>query len=79
MGDTVVKAVKDLTIWLGEVTVLPSNDASVFERLKYGFFKSTLGMLEVQQKGKDVETGSSDENENDYQELKSWVNVELAS
>lgn len=43
MGDTVVQWVKDATIWLGEVTVLPSNDASVFDRLKYGMYKSMFG------------------------------------
>lgn len=43
MGDTVVQWVKDATIWLGEVTVLPSNDASVWDRFKYGVYKSMFG------------------------------------
>lgn len=43
MSDTVVKAVKDATIWLGEVTVLPSDDSSTLERLRYGIYKITMG------------------------------------
>ena len=46
MGDTVVKGVKDATIWLGEVTVLPNDNDSMLERLKYGIERLTLGMLD---------------------------------
>jgi potassium channel subfamily K, other eukaryote len=46
MGDTVVKGVKDATIWLGEVTVLPSNEASVIDRLRYGVERMTLGFID---------------------------------
>jgi potassium channel subfamily K, other eukaryote len=43
MGDTVVQWVKDFTIWLGEVTVLPSDHASAWEQFKYGVYQSILG------------------------------------
>jgi potassium channel subfamily K, other eukaryote len=43
MGDTVVKWVKDATIWLGEITVLPSDESSVLDRLRYGIYKMTFG------------------------------------
>jgi potassium channel subfamily K, other eukaryote len=41
MGDTVVKAIKDFTIYLGEITVLPSDEGGLSDRLKYGVFKVT--------------------------------------
>ena len=66
MGDTVVKGVKDVTIWLGEVTLLPSDSASVFERLKYGFYKTSLGILQ-----QDTQAGKSadEESSEDYLEM----------
>lgn len=68
MGDTVVKGVKDATIWIGEITVLPSNEATVLERLRYGLLKSLFGKRvartkheqrrnERQQKQQDPEDG----------------------
>ncbi|KIW44471.1 uncharacterized protein PV06_02937 [Exophiala oligosperma] len=45
MGDTVVKAIKDATIWLGEVTVLPSDESSMKDRLMHGIYRSTLGKV----------------------------------
>lgn len=45
MGDTVVKGIKDLTIWLGEITVLPSNEGGMVDRLKYGVAKATKGRV----------------------------------
>ena len=45
MGDTVVKVIKDLTIWLGEITVLPSDQGGVVDRLKHGAAKATNGRL----------------------------------
>lgn len=45
MGDTVVKAIKDATIWLGEITVLPSDESSMKDRLKHGIYRSTLGKV----------------------------------
>ena len=67
MGDTVVKGVKDVTIWLGEVTLLPSDSASVFERLKYGFYKTSLGILQPEaQEGK---ARQDEESSDSYQEL----------
>jgi potassium channel subfamily K, other eukaryote len=41
MGDTVVKAIKDFTIYLGEITVLPSDEGGLSDRLKYGISKVT--------------------------------------
>ncbi|KPI44668.1 Outward-rectifier potassium channel TOK1 [Cyphellophora attinorum] len=43
MGDTVVKWVKDVTIWVGEVTVLPSSESTILDRLKYGALKAIFG------------------------------------
>lgn len=43
MGDTVVQWVKDVTIWLGAVTVLPSDDADMWDQFKYGVYKSIFG------------------------------------
>jgi potassium channel subfamily K, other eukaryote len=42
MGDTVVKVIKNLTLWLGEVTFLP-GDAGMKDRLLYGMHKATGG------------------------------------
>lgn len=67
MGDTVVKAIKDVTIWLGEVTVLPSDEGSTLERLKYGLYKATLGRIDPKGKIKDEEELASDED--DFEEL----------
>ena len=50
MGDTVVKWVKDATIWIGEVTVLPNDDASVLDRLRYGVLRSIFGKHIARQK-----------------------------
>src|SRR2546423_9399842 len=43
MGDTVIQLIKDLTIWLGEVTVLPSESSSIRQSLKIGLMKLTGG------------------------------------
>lgn len=45
MGDTVVKGVKDATIWLGEISLLPSTNTRTRERLKIGAYRATLGKL----------------------------------
>lgn len=50
MGDTVVQWVKDATIWLGEVTVLPSNEATMTERLRYGIHRTLFGQDTAQKK-----------------------------
>lgn len=42
MGDTVIKLIKDLTLWFGEVTFLP-GDAGMKDRLVYGAHKATGG------------------------------------
>ncbi|OAP59113.1 hypothetical protein AYL99_06411 [Fonsecaea erecta] len=70
MGDTVVKAVKDVTIWLGEITVLPSSEDTIANRLKHGVYKATLGQLDPRSPGsRDVEKGSETGSESGYQEL----------
>jgi potassium channel subfamily K, other eukaryote len=48
MGETVIQLIKDLTIWLGEVTVLPSETGSVRQSLKFGLTKLTGGKIDVQ-------------------------------
>jgi potassium channel subfamily K len=48
MGDTVIQLIKDLTIWLGEVTVLPSEAGSIRQSLKFGITKLTGGKIDVQ-------------------------------
>lgn len=59
MGDTVVKSIKDITIWLGEITVLPSDEDSVRNRLRHGIYKATLGKVDSRrQAARDVEEGS---------------------
>ena len=45
MGDTVVKVIKDFTIYLGEITVLPSEQGGLSDRLKYGMHKVTGGKV----------------------------------
>lgn len=44
MGDTVVKGIRDLTIYLGEFTVLP-GEASTKDRLKHSAYKLTNGKI----------------------------------
>ena len=48
MGDTVIQLIKDLTIWLGEVTILPSESGSIRQSLKIGLMKLTGGKINVQ-------------------------------
>ena len=50
MGDTVVQWVKDVTIWLGEVTVLPSDESSMLDRLRYGIYRSIFGKQAARKK-----------------------------
>jgi potassium channel subfamily K, other eukaryote len=69
MGDTVVKGVKDATIWLGEVTVLPSDNASVTSRLKYGLERLTLGLIDPEKNPKLMGKKSTDSDDYDFQEL----------
>jgi len=67
MGDTVVKTIKDVTIWLGEISVLPSDENSTKERLKHGIYKATLG--KAASPHEDVENGSDEAGASGYQEL----------
>lgn len=59
MGDTVVKGIKDLTLILGELTVLPGEKGSVRDRIKVGISKITGGRFTVgkhaQEAGKRVD------------------------
>src|SRR4051794_19886589 len=48
MGDTIIQLIKDLTIWLGEVTVLPSESSSIRQSLKFGLTKLIGGKINVQ-------------------------------
>ena len=48
MGDTVIQLIKDITIWLGEITVLPSEAGSMRQSLKIGITKMTGGRINVQ-------------------------------
>jgi potassium channel subfamily K, other eukaryote len=57
MGDTVVKVIKDFTIYIGEITVLPSDEGGFSDRLKFGVHKLTggrFGSKEVEEAAKDV-------------------------
>lgn len=47
MGDTVVKGVKDVTIWLGEISVLPSTETRMREKVKKGIERSKLGQFNL--------------------------------
>ena len=73
MGDTVVKAIKEGTIWLGEITVLPNDEQGTKERLKYGVYRLTLGKIDTRQAElKDLEKssgGGSGEQSEGFQEL----------
>ncbi len=44
MGDTVVKTIRDLTLWVGEITVLP-GDAGIRARAKQIIAKGTQGKV----------------------------------
>lgn len=48
MGDTVIQLIKDVTIWLGEVTILPSEAGSIRQSLKFGITKLIGGKIDVQ-------------------------------
>ena len=71
MGDTVVKSIKDATIWVGEITVLPSDEDTIANRLKHGVSKATLGQFDPRNPaGHDVEQGNVDsDGDSGYKEL----------
>ncbi|RMD44384.1 hypothetical protein DV735_g681, partial [Chaetothyriales sp. CBS 134920] len=69
MGDTAVKAFKELVIWLGEITILPSTEHATSDRFKYGMYKIGLKTA-MPQKNDDSESGAdSDSSSQDFQEL----------
>ena len=45
MGDTVVKSIRDLTLYLGEITVLPGEQGTAHARIKKMAAKATGGKL----------------------------------
>lgn len=49
MGETVVKAIKEGTIWVGEITVLPSSHEDITARWKQGVYRLTLGKIDTRQ------------------------------
>lgn len=65
MGDTVVKGIKDLTIWLGEISILPSDEGSVLERLEYGLYKATAGKWQRNPTWNDDDSRSSNDDSED--------------
>lgn len=72
MGDTVVKGVKDVTIWLGEISFLPSTDARTIDRLKRGVYRATLGRLNFVKPKLDQEAhaGKSGDTDDDWPEFR---------
>ena len=70
MGDTVVKGIKDFTIWIGEISVLPSEHGGIMERLKFGLYKATLGKIDMERGEKPTELDEdADEDMKRFQEL----------
>jgi potassium channel subfamily K len=72
MGDTVIKEVNDFTIWIGEITVLPSENSGVMDRLKLGLYKATLGLIPLDLSTDGAEADQDDEAVRDierFQEL----------
>lgn len=71
MGDTVVKGVKDATIYLGEISFLPSTDARTRDRFKMGLYKTTLGKLKFANTHLDgMEQGLKDEEDEEWANFK---------
>lgn len=68
MGDTVVKGIKDVTIWLGEISFLPNSEARTQDRLKRGLYIATLGKLNFAkpQVDTDEETAKGDETDDEW-------------
>lgn len=71
MGETVVKVIKEATIWLGEITVLPNEQEGMKDRLRHGVYKMTLGKIDGgSAKANDVEAGKGKSNGgSNFQEL----------
>ena len=71
MGDTVVKGIKDFTIWIGEVSVLPSEHGGIMDRLKFGLHKATWGKIDMERgDGRDPSLDEdADEDMKRFQEL----------
>lgn len=59
MGDTVIKAFKDLTIWLGSLTVLP-DEKGLMAALKVGYDRLKNGQLFKFQEGHETPKGVSE-------------------
>ncbi|RMZ92221.1 hypothetical protein DV736_g531, partial [Chaetothyriales sp. CBS 134916] len=69
MGDTAIKEFKDFVIWLGEITLLPSTEATTADRLKYGLYKCGLKNTIPQKAVDNTENTDSDSSSQDFQEL----------
>ena len=65
MGDTVVKGVKDATIWLGEISVLPSSESRMRDRLTRGLNRGGLKSLKFVKAKDDEEDKTEDQDEAD--------------
>lgn len=52
LGETVIKIIKDFTIYLGEITILPSDEGGLNDSLKYGIYKLTGGKVGNKVRGK---------------------------
>lgn len=61
MGDTVVKAVKEITLYLGELTFLPAEkeDLSYWDRVSYGVRKLSGGYIDLSTKHLKLATAAS--------------------
>lgn len=59
MGDTVIKAFKDLTIWVGSLTVLP-GEAGLMASLKVGLKRLEQGKLSKRDDQRDATLGTSE-------------------
>jgi len=67
MGDTVIKVVKDFTIWIGEITVIPSENSSIMERLKFGLYKASLGLVPLDHSTDEASADREDESVRDIE------------
>ncbi|RMZ82601.1 hypothetical protein DV738_g1559, partial [Chaetothyriales sp. CBS 135597] len=69
MGDTAIKAFKELVIWLGEITILPSTEHTTTDRFKYGMFKIGFRAAVPQKTVDNPDDAESDTSSQDFQEL----------
>lgn len=71
MGDTVVKGVKDVTLWIGEISFLPSDEARTRDRFRHGAYRLTGGLVGAPNAVVDQESNSKrEEIEEEWSDLK---------